>query len=213
MISIAVVDDNPKFIDEVGEKLSLSEDIKIGATAQSGEEFLEKIKEGLTVDLVLMDISMPGMGGIQATHELMELKPAIKIVMFTTFDNDENIVSAISVGASGYLLKSSPMKQLDKYIRDTLNGGAAVTPSIALRLLKLLKTKTVTESPKTEGILSSREEEVLINLSKGYTYKEIADKLFLAPGTIRKHMDNIYRKLQVNNKTQALAKAKSQGIL
>jgi DNA-binding NarL/FixJ family response regulator len=136
--------------------------------------------------------------------------------MLTVFDNDENIFNAIKAGADGYLLKEVNPKDLHQGIIETLNGGATMTPSIALKTLKLFRNPIVFEdnSIKTEEInLSVREIEVLEQLSKGLTYNVIAENLFLSVGTVRKHIENIYTKLQVHNKLEAIQKAKNNNII
>ena len=135
--------------------------------------------------------------------------------MLTVFDNDENIFNAIKAGADGYLLKEINPENLHKGIIETLNGGAAMNPSIALKTLKLLRNPFEIENKQEqeEIKLSEREIEVLEQLSKGLSYKLIAKNLILASGTIRKHVENIYRKLQVHNKLEAVQKAKQNNLI
>jgi DNA-binding NarL/FixJ family response regulator len=135
--------------------------------------------------------------------------------MLTVFDNDENIFNAIKAGADGYLLKEVEPKTLYEGIIDTLNGGAAMNPSIALKTLKLLRNPIDLDNKKEEEIikLSSREITVLEQLSKGLNYINIAENLFLSPATVRKHIENIYTKLQVHNKLEAVQKAKRNNLI
>ena len=134
--------------------------------------------------------------------------------MLTVFDNDENIFNAIKAGADGYLLKEVNPKELYQGIIETLNGGAAMNPSIALKTLKLLRNPVNFEEKCQEEIkLTTREVEVLEQLSKGLNYNVIADNLFLSPSTVRKHIENIYNKLQVHNKLEAIQKAKSNNLI
>jgi DNA-binding NarL/FixJ family response regulator len=162
-----------------------------------------------------MDIEMPIMNGIEATEQVKQKYPHIKIIMLTVFDNDENIFNAIKAGADGYLLKEIDAKDLYNGIIETLNGGAAMNPSIAMKTLKLLRNPMSIENPqdKEDIQLTSRETEVLEQLSKGLNYNKIAENLILSSGTVRKHIENIYRKLQVHNKLEAVQKAKKNNLI
>jgi DNA-binding NarL/FixJ family response regulator len=215
MIKIAIVDDNSFLIKATQEKLSFFEDFSLKFTAVNGIDLFEKLENNHNIDLVLMDIEMPKMNGIEATEIIKNKYPQIKIIMLTVFDNDENIFNAIKAGADGYFLKEVNPKELKDGILETLNGGAAMTPSIAMKTLKLLREPIVFEDckPCEEVNLTPREIEVLEQLSKGLKYNAIADNLFLSTGTIRKHVENIYAKLQVHNKLEAIQKAKNSKLI
>ena len=180
-----------------------------------GQDIIEKLEKNHNLDLILMDIEMPKMDGIEATAIIKSKFPQIKIIMLTVFDNDENIFKAIKAGADGYFLKEVNPQELYNGIQETLSGGAGMTPSIALKTLKLLREPLVFDDSiaKEEISLTSREVEVLEQLSKGLKYNAIADNLFLSPGTIRKHVENIYSKLQVHNKLEAIQKAKNNKLI
>lgn len=214
-IRIAIVDDNSFLIKAVEEKLSFFEDLQLKFTAVNGSDALEKLSDNHLVDLILMDIEMPIMDGIEATERIKQKFPHIKIIMLTVFDNDENIFNAIKAGADGYLLKEINAGDLHSGILETLNGGAAMNPSIALKTLKLLRNPLVIEDTQgQEHIkLTEREVDVLEQLSKGLSYNAIADNLVLSSGTIRKHIENIYRKLQVHNKLEAVQKARRNKLI
>ncbi|MEY8847437.1 response regulator [Psychroserpens sp. XS_ASV72] len=214
-VKIAIVDDNSFLINAVKEKLSFFEEFKIKVTAINGSDLLSKIEEDHNLDLILMDIEMPVLNGIETTEVVKKKYPHIKIIMLTVFDNDENIFNAIKAGADGYLLKEINAKELHDGIIDTLNGGAAMNPSIALKTLKLLRNPMSIENEKDkEDIkLTNRETEVLEQLSKGLNYIQIAENLILSTGTVRKHIENIYRKLQVHNKLEAVQKAKRNNLI
>lgn len=215
MIKIAIVDDNTFLIKAIQEKLSFFEDLEVKFTANHGIDILEKLDVNHNIALILMDIEMPKMNGIEATEIVKSKYPQIKIIMLTVFDNDENIFKSIKAGADGYLLKEVNPEELHNAIIETLNGGAIMTPSIALKTLKLFRNPEVFEniSIKEEYNLTPREIEVLEQLSKGLKYTAIAENLFLSAGTIRKHVENIYAKLQVHNKLEAIQKAKSNKII
>ena len=215
MIKIAIVDDNSFLIKTVQEKLSFFEDFSLKFTAVNGEDLIEKLEKNHNIDLILMDIEMPKMNGIEATEIIKNKYPQIKIIMLTVFDNDENIFKSIKAGADGYFLKEVNPKELKDGILETLGGGAAMTPSIAMKTLKLLREPIVFEDckPCDEVNLTPREIEVLEQLSKGLKYEAIAQNLFLSAGTIRKHVENIYTKLQVHNKLEAIQKAKTNKLI
>lgn len=213
-IKIAIADDNYFLQKTIVEKLSFFTELQCRFTALNGKELLEKLETNHNIDLILMDIEMPEMDGIEATERIKNKYPHIKIIMLTVFDNDENIFNAIKVGADGYLLKEVNAKDLCQGIVETMNGGAAMNPSIALKTLKLLRNPIVFERKNADEIkLTTREIEVLEQLSKGLSYNVIADNLILSPGTVRKHIENIYGKLQVHNKIEAIEKAKNNKLI
>ena len=214
-IKTAIADDNTFLISAVKEKLSFFEEIQVRFSAMNGQDLIEKVEENHNLDIILMDIEMPVLNGIQATEVIKQKYPQIKIIMLTVFDDDENIFNAIKAGADGYLLKEVNPKDLYNGIKETLEGGAAMTPSIAMKTLKLLRNplalKNIDEQESIQ--LTPREVEVLEQLSKGLSYSLIAENLFLSVGTIRKHIENIYKKLQVHNKLEAIQKAKKNNLI
>jgi DNA-binding NarL/FixJ family response regulator len=214
MIKIAIADDNSFLIKAAQEKLSFFDDFTVKLTAVNGIDLLEKLETNRNIDLILMDIEMPKQNGIEATSIVKQKYPQIKIIMLTVFDNDENIFKSIKAGADGYLLKEVNPKDLQQGILDTMNGGATMTPSIALKTLKLFRNPMTFENIAADDVkLTTREIEVLEQLSKGLKYHLIADNLFLSVGTVRKHIENIYTKLQVHNKLEAIQKARNNNII
>lgn len=215
MIKLAIVDDNSFLQKAIQDKLAFFDDIDVKFKANNGEDLVEKLEKNHNLDIILMDIEMPKMNGIEATELVKSKYPQIKIIMLTVFDNDENIFKSIKAGADGYLLKEVNPEELHNAIIETLNGGAIMTPSIALKTLKLFRNPEVFEDipNKEEYNLTTREIEVLEQLSKGLKYNAIAENLFLSAGTIRKHVENIYTKLQVHNKLEAIQKAKSNKLI
>lgn len=214
-IKIAIADDNIFLLRTILEKLSFFTDTEVKFHAMNGEELLKKLQTSHNIDVVLMDIEMPVLNGIEATEQLKNLYPQIKVIMLTVFDNDGNIFRSIKAGADGYLLKDVEAKDLYQGIVETLKGGAAMNPSIAMKTLKLLRNpidiENITEFDTVK--LSNREIDVLEQLSKGLSYTVIADNLFLSPSTVRKHIENIYKKLQVHSKIEAVQKARSNNII
>lgn len=213
-VRIAIVDDNVFLQKAIAEKLSFFDDLVLKYTAVNGKDLLTKLEANKNIDLILMDIEMPECNGIEATKMVKSKYPQLKIIMLTVFDNDENIFNAIKAGADGYLLKEVNPKDLHQGIIETINGGAAMNPSIALKTLKLLRNPVEFAQVEQEEVkLSTREIEVLEQLSKGLNYNVIADNLILSPSTVRKHIENIYTKLQVHNKLEAIEKAKSNNLI
>lgn len=213
-IRIAIVDDNVFLQKAIAEKLSFFDDLTLKFTAVEGSDLQQKLEKNKNIDLILMDIEMPICNGIEATKIVKTKYPQIKIIMLTVFDNDENIFNAIKAGADGYLLKEVNPNELYQGIIETLNGGAAMNPSIALKTLKLLRNPVNFEQKTDEDIkLTNREVEVLEQLSKGLNYNVIADNLYLSPSTVRKHIENIYNKLQVHNKLEAIQKARNNNLI
>ena len=215
MIKVILVEDNFFLQKALEEKLSNFSDIVIKDTAQNGEEAIAILEDNHVVDLILMDIEMPVMNGIKATEIIKSKYPQIKIIIITVFDNDENVFDAIKAGADGYLLKETKAEKIYEAIQETLAGGAVMSPSIALKTLQLLKNPRVFDtSDETEIVeLTTREIEVLEQLSKGLKNKEIAENLFLSFFTVKKHIENIYRKLQAHNRIEMLQKAKQNKFI
>jgi DNA-binding NarL/FixJ family response regulator len=215
MIKILLVEDNLFLQKALEEKLSFFPDVIIKDTAQNGEEAIAILEKNHVFDLILMDIEMPKMNGIKATEIIKSKYPQIKIVMITVYDNDDNIFNAIKAGADGYLLKETKAEKIYEAIGETLSGGAAMSPSIAMKTLKLLKNPVVFENPETSEVieLSTREIEVLEQLSKGLKNKDIADNLFISFSTVKKHIENIYKKLQAHNRIELIQKAKQNKLI
>ena len=214
MIKVALVDDNSFLLKTTQEKLSFFDNLSVRLIANDGQELLDKLEHNHNIDIILMDIEMPGMNGVEATLQVKNKYPQIKILVLTVFDDDENIFNVIKAGADGYLLKEITPNELYHAIQETLNGGAAMHPSIAFKTLKLLRNPQNFENKcDLEIKLSTREIEVLEQLSKGLSYTIIAENLFLSPSTVRKHIENIYTKLQVHNKLEAIEKARNNNLI
>lgn len=200
-MTIAIAEDNRMAREAVLSKLAPYADVQVAVIAANGSELVSGLAEK-KVDLVLMDIEMPLMNGIEATKQVKERFPEVKVVMLTTFDDEEKLFDSVLAGASGYLLKDEPAEELYKAIGSTLAGGASMSASIALKTLNFIR-----ESGRTSAepcILSERELEILRGLKSGQGYKQVAAALSISEGTVRKHVENIYRKLEVNNKVSAI---------
>lgn len=209
MVKIAIVDDKLIVRRAIRDKLSISSNINIIMEACNGNEFLETIRElpeEKIPEIVLMDIEMPEMDGIQTIAIASHLFPKIKFIVLTVFDNNEKIFEAIKAGANGYLLKDDDAVNLNDAILHVMNYDAVpMSPAIARKTLGLLKTgiPEATSNAASSG-LSTRELGVLQHLVEGLDYKQIADKLFISPATVRTHISNIYQKLHVTSKAQAI---------
>lgn len=212
-IKVAIAEDNSFLLKAVLEKLSFYPDLEVKFSGSNGKEFLEKLEKDPNVQVVLMDIEMPKMTGIEAVSKISQLYPQIKTIMLTVFDDDENIFRSIQAGANGYFLKEVDPPTLYQGILDTLDGGAAMTPSIALKTLKLLRNPPSFDEPKEEISLTKREIEILEQIAKGLNYNQIGENLFISPKTVRKHIENIYQKLQVHSKLEAVQKAVKNRII
>ncbi len=214
MIRIAVAEDNHFLAKSIVEKIALFDELHFKFLGTNGAELIGKLAEDSNIDLILMDIQMPEMDGIRATELIKQKHPQIKIVMLTVFDDDENIYNAIKAGANGYLLKDIDPESLVKGIKEVMDGGASMTPSIALKALNLLRNPEKLEvEVKEEIVLTSREQDILEQIAKGLNYHQIAVNLIISPATVRKHIENVYKKLQVHNKVEAVQKAIKNNLL
>jgi DNA-binding NarL/FixJ family response regulator len=213
-IRIVIVDDNVFLQKAIAEKISFFDDLVLKFIAEDGNDLIQKLAKNKNVDLILMDIVMPNCNGIEATRVIKSKYPQIKIIMLTVFDDEENLFNAIKAGAEGYLLKEVEPNELHQGILEAMKGGAAMHPGMALKTIKLLRQPFVFDKKIDDTIkLTTREIEVLEHLSKGLNYNNIAENLFLSPSTIRKHIENIYTKLQVHNKLEAVQKAKNNNLI
>lgn len=208
-IRIAIVDDKYQNRMLLTEQLGSSSDFEVMFVAKNGTEFLEKMKAlhgGREPQVVLMDIEMPGMDGIEVVAQAKVLYPEVNFLMLTVFDDEEKIFEAIRSGANGYLLKDEKISVIRDYISQIVEvGGVPMSPSIARKAMNMLvKGKEVQATGIADHELSVRELEVLNLLVNGYDYKVIANKLFLSAHTVRKHIANIYEKLHVSSKAQVI---------
>ena len=203
-ITIAIVEDLDEVRDGLKNFLSLSEEFTVLDTFQTAEEALFEVPK-LKPDIVIMDISLPGMNGIECIRQVKDKSPKTQFMMFTVYENDEKVFEALKVGASGYLLKNTGLVQLVESLKELYEGGSPMSANIARKLVTLFReNQKQTQELET---LSHRENEVLQLLSKGLLYKEIADQLSISIATVRQHIHKIYEKLHVQNRTEAINKA------
>lgn len=215
-LKVCIAEDNYFLVKTIKEKLSFFDDISVKFHANNGAELIGKLEENHNIDVILMDIQMPVMNGIKATELVKNKYPHIKVIMLTVVDDDDCVFKSIKAGANGYLLKEIDAENLHKSIIEVTEGGAPMTPSIALKTLNLLRDPSLstTEPEEVDEIkLTKRETEILIQLSKGLNYNEISDNLIISPSTVRKHIENIYKKLQVHSKMEAVMIAQKKNLI
>lgn len=215
MIKIAVVDDIKNVRETIVSKLQLSKDMSVVKQFANGKEVLHAMMQGLEADVIIMDIEMPEMDGIEATEKILAKYPDAKILMCTVFDDETNLFKAICAGAKGYLLKDEKPEKIHRAIFETMEGGSAMSASMAVKSLNLIKNAglTVKSEIPAENLLSKREVEMLEHIASGKSYEQVANIAGISYGTVRKHLENIYKKLNVHSKLEAVNKARKDGLL
>jgi len=208
--TVWVVEDNEEFGRQLAGLLSLSETFLCEHVFTACEPAVELLRGDALPDLILMDIGLPGMSGIEGVREIKTIAPSVEVVILTVFEDDEKVVEAIVAGASGYLHKSSSLETIVESLKAVLTGGAPINPQIARRVLEMFARSTTAQG---NYHLSPREKEILRLLVDGLTKKEIAEKLFLSFHTIDNHVRNIYGKLRVQTRGGAVAKALKERLL
>jgi len=215
---IAIVDDKQPNRVSLNERVSAAHEYEVVFMAVNGDDFLDKMKScpvESRPQLVLMDIDMPVLDGIETVKRANIQYPDVRFLMITVFDDDEKIFDAIKAGASGYLLKDEPSSVISNAIKEVLEfGGVPMSPRIARKAMNMLMNAKIDNLPKEkeyESLLSSREMDILKLMVDGYDYKVVAEKLFISPHTVRKHISNIYEKLHVCSKVDAVKIAIKKG--
>ena len=201
--SIAIIEDDDKIRNYLSEEIHMQVNAGEIRLFKDAETALAELT-ATPVDIALFDIQLPGMNGIECIRRLKMLHPRMQMMVLTVYDNTDNIFNAIAAGAVGYLLKSTPPEKIVEAIADIQKGGSPISSQIARKVIEAFAVKQKTNDYFQE--LSRREQEILEQLSKGYRYKEIADQLYVSVETVRTHIRNIYEKLQVNNRVDALKK-------
>ena len=201
MISVSLVEDIPEIRSALDRMIKAEDDMLLLSSSPTAEEAMPLIIEAQP-DIVIMDINMPGINGIDCISTIKKDCPVTKFMIFTIYENDEKIFDALAAGANGYLLKKTPPKKIIEAIKELYNGGSPMSMPIARKVINHFKAA---KNPGHES-LTNKENEILILLSKGFLYKEIAAKLSISVGTVTQHIHNIYDKLHVSNKTEAINK-------
>lgn len=205
MINIMICEDVKEVREGLKYLLSMDQDIHVSGCFSSGESILEKIPGCGKPDIVLMDIVLPGISGIETTRRIKKKYPEIKILILTIFEEEEKILNAIQAGATGYILKNTRPGEIISQIKALQSGGSPISPNVAKVLLDEFR-KDYSANLEAEYSLTPREKEIMQGIIKGYTYREIAEQHKIASSTVKKHILHIYKKLKVNSKVEFLKK-------
>jgi DNA-binding NarL/FixJ family response regulator len=214
-ITVLLVDDQALFREGLRTLLSVQPDLEVVGEAANGEEAV-RLATALRPSVVLMDLQMPVLDGVAATRSLRDLQPECRVIVLTTFDDDEYVFEGLRAGAVGYLLKDAPSEKLVEAIRAAARGESFLQPSVAAKVIAEFKRITDIPSERRQPLiepLSARELEILALLANGGSNKEIAAALFISEGTVKNHVTNILGKLAVRDRTQAALKARELGLI
>ena len=203
-ISVAIVEDDAGIREMLTRVVQRAPGLEFLTSVESGEEALERLP-ALAPNVVVMDIQLPGMSGIECTRSLKKSIPGAQVLVFTVFGDSDQVFRALEAGASGYLLKRTARTELVEAIKQVWDGGAPMSGEVARKVVESFRRPAPAQNPETES-LTTREEEVLALLAKGYITKEIADQLAISFDTVRFHLKHIYQKLHVRSRTEALLK-------
>jgi len=206
VIRVLIVDDHPVVRDGLRGMIDGEPDLTVVGEAADGAEALVRVGDGSTVDVVLMDLRMPRMGGVEAIRALQRQAPSVRVLVLTTYDTDGDVLPAVEAGATGYLLKDTPRDELVRAVRAAHRGEAVLSPSVAGRLMGQVR------SPAREA-LTERELAVLRLVAAGSTNREAARALFISEATVKTHLLHIYEKLGVRDRASAVAAAYQRGLL
>jgi DNA-binding NarL/FixJ family response regulator len=215
-IRVLIADDQQLVREGLCVLLDLMPDICVAGEASNGAEVVERARQ-LAPDVILMDVQMPKLDGVAATRQIQETCPEVKVIILTTFDDDEYVFEGLRAGAVGYLLKDVPSERLAEAIRAAAQGEAFIHPSVTRKVVaeftRLTERERVRREQPLAEPLSQRELEVLALLAEGLSNQEIADRLYIAPGTVKNHVSNILSKLNARDRTQAILQAQQFGLL
>jgi DNA-binding NarL/FixJ family response regulator len=210
-IRILIADDHPVFRFGLRALLQAEPTTEVVGEATTGEAVITQAAS-LDPDIILMDINMPGINGIEATRRILATNPHISILILTMFDDDDSVFAAMRAGARGYLLKGAEGEETIRAIHALSSGEAIFSPSIARRLMQYFGAPRPTAPPQTFPELTEREREILTLIAQGYTNPAIAEKLVLSPKTVRNHVSSIFSKLQVAGRAEAIIRARDAGL-
>jgi len=205
MTSIAIVEDNDKIRDLIQKYFENQESYECKLAYDSVEAFLKVIKDGKIPNVVLMDIELPGMSGIDGMKIIKNQHPEVEIIILTVYHDSHKIFDSLCAGASGYLLKHTSLPEIKDAIDTLVDGGSPMSPQIARKVIDYFKKPETKKEPESE--LTPREQEIVVGLVDGLSYKMIADRMDIAIDTVRAHIRNIYKKLHVNSKAEVIAKS------
>jgi DNA-binding NarL/FixJ family response regulator len=210
-IRILLADDHPLFRDGLRLLLGSVDDVSLVGEAEDGGQAVA-LAAALQPDVILMDIQMPGMNGLEATRRIKQAQPECKVLVLTMFEDDDSVFSAMRAGAHGYLLKGARQDETLRAIRAVANGEAIFSPQVAQRVILYFKAARPAAPPEAFPQLSEREYEILTLIAQRMTNNEIAERLVLSPKTVRNHVSNIFHKLQVADRAEAILAARTAGL-
>jgi DNA-binding NarL/FixJ family response regulator len=210
-LRILIADDHPLFRKGMRTLLAAAQDTEIAGEATTGQEAIE-LADSLQPDVILMDLQMPGINGIEATRQILHSSPHIRILVVTLFEDDSSVFTALRAGARGYILKDAKEEEIVRAIRAVGSGEAIFSPVIATRLIDFFATQRPGVSKEIFPTLTDREREILFLIARGFTNTDIAKQLGLSVKTINNYVSNIFSKLQVADRAQAIIRARDAGL-
>ena len=209
-IQVFVIEDDTIYRESIQELINESKNIVCEHTFESCEDAIKYLGDGHAPQIILLDIQLPGISGIEGIKKILAISPSTKIIILTVFDDDDKVFNAFCQGASGYLLKSASAENIQNAVEEVMYGGAAMSPTIAAKVLKMFNQYA---QPKQEYGLTEREKEILQLLVNGMSKKHIAEKLFISLYTVDTHLKNIYAKLHVHSQIDVVAKALRERLI
>jgi len=212
MIKVAIVEDNHTIREGLAALISGTSGYSCSGAYNDAESFLKDLKKD-EIDVVLMDIALPGINGIEGVKQAIKIKPGISVLMLTIYEDNSVVFDALCAGACGYLVKNTPPHRLLEAVREVSEGGSPMSSHIARQVINVFQKNQQRAKDSEEYQLTEREIDVLNSLGEGNNYQEIADTLFISVDTVRHHIRNIYKKLHVHSRSQAVAKAIRKGII
>jgi len=210
-IRVLIADDHQLFRDGLRALLLSATDMEVVGEAASGDDVIRLAGEAIP-DVILMDIQMPDMDGIQATRQILAIAPQVRVLMVTMFEDDQSVFTAIRAGARGYVLKGARHQEMLRAIRTVASGGAVFSPEIAARMTSFFASTRTSNPQETFSDLTNRELEILRLIGQGKSNAEIAETLIISVKTVRNHVSNIFNKLQVADRAQAALRAREAGL-
>ncbi len=202
-IRVAIIEDDEEIRFNLGDAIAADRDLNLIGSYRDAESALKSLPD-VKPKVVLMDINLPGMDGVQCVRRLKAVMPEVEFIMLTVYQDSTLLIQSLMAGASGYLLKRTPPDKLRNAIREVCEGGAPMTPGMARRVVQHFQQAPAPTSDL--GRLTAREKDVLDQLARGFCYKEVADNLHIGTGTLQTHVHNIYEKLRVHSRTEAVVK-------
>ena len=210
-IRVLVVDDHPTFRRGLGALLASLPDVELVGAAADGEAAVERAA-ALTPDVVVMDLDMPGLGGVEATRRIVAAQPSVAVLVLTMLDEDESVFAAMRAGARGYVVKGADTDDVLRALESVAHGDAVFGPAVAGRVLSYLTRPLSARDPMLFPELTDREREVLEHMARGLSNSEISRKLVVSPKTVRNHVSNVFTKLQVADRAEAVERARRAGL-